>query len=82
MRYFTCLTNAFTKKIKNHEASIVLHFTYYNFVKIHKTLKYTPAMIAGVTDKLWKVTDIVAMIKAEEVKVSKKCRPYKKKISN
>lgn len=83
MRRFTRLTNGFSKKVANHEASIALHFMYYNFVKIHKTLKCTPAMAAGVTPKLWEMTDVVAMIEAEEVKVSKVRGPYKKRgISN
>lgn len=83
MRRFTRLTNGFSKKVANHEASIALHFMYYNFVKMHKTLKCTPAMAAGVTGKLWEMTDVVAMIEAEEAKVSKVRGPYKKRdISN
>ena len=82
-RRFTRLTNAFSKKVENHEASIALHFMYYNFVKIHKTLKCSPAMAAGVTEKLWEMSDVVAMIEAEEAKVSKKRGTYKKReISN
>ena len=54
---------------------------YYNFVKIHQTLKCTPAMAAGVTPKLWEMTDVVAMIEAEEAKVSKVRGPYKKKVT-
>jgi len=80
MRRFTRLTNGFSKKVANHEASIALHFMYYNFVKIHKTLKCTPAMAAGVTSRLWEMTDVVAMIEAEEAKVSKKRGPYKKSV--
>jgi len=79
MRRFTRLTNGFSKKVANHEASISLHFMYYNFVKIHKTLKCTPAMAAGVTPKLWEMTDVVAMIEAEEAKISKVRGPYKKR---
>lgn len=83
MRRFTRLTNGFSKKVANHEASIALHFMYYNFVKIHSTLKCTPAMAAGVTEKLWEMKDVVAMIEAEEAKVSKKRGSYKKReISN
>ena len=52
-RRFTRLTNAFSKKIDNHGHSLALYFLYYNFVRIHKTLKMSPAMAAGVTDKLW-----------------------------
>ena len=79
IRRFTRLTNAFSKKVENHEASIALHFMYYNFVKMHKTLKCTPAMAAGVTAKLWEMTDVVAMIEAEEAKVTKLRGHYKKK---
>lgn len=83
MRRFTRLTNGFSKKVANHEASIALHFMYYNFVKMHKTLKCTPAMAAGVTGKLWEMSDVVAMIEEEEAKASKVRGPYKKRnISN
>ncbi len=53
MRRFTRLTNAFSKKLENHVAAISLHFMYYNFVRIHQTLRITPAMAAGVTDRVW-----------------------------
>jgi hypothetical protein len=61
MRRFTRLTNAFSKKLENHAAAIALHTMYYNFVRIHQTPKVTPAMAAGVTDKLWEVADIVVI---------------------
>ena len=61
MRRFTRSTNAFSKKIKNHAAALALHFMYYNFVRIHQTLRVTPAMAAGVTTKLWEIKDIVAL---------------------
>jgi hypothetical protein len=61
MRRFTRLTNAFSKKLTNHEAAVALHFMHYNFVRIHQTLRITPAMAAGVTDRLWSVEDIVAL---------------------
>jgi IS1 family transposase len=67
MRRFTRLTNAFSKKVENHAAAIALHTTYYNFVRIHQTLKVTPAMAAGVTDKLWEVSDIVAVLEQWEI---------------
>jgi hypothetical protein len=66
MRRFTRLTNAFSKKIENHAHAVALHMMYYNFVRIHKTLKITPAMAAGVTDRLWEMSDLVAMIEASE----------------
>ncbi|WP_439925701.1 IS1 family transposase [Nitrobacter sp. JJSN] len=67
MRRFTRLTNAFSKKVENHAAAIALHTMYYNFVRIHQTLKVTPAMAAGVTDKLWEVSDIVEMLEQWEL---------------
>jgi hypothetical protein len=54
-RRFTRLTNAFSKKIENHAHSVALFAMYYNFVRIHKTLKMTPAMAAGVTSRLWEI---------------------------
>jgi IS1 family transposase len=65
-RRFTLLTNAFSKKIENHIASVALTYFAYNFIKIHRTLRTTPAMAAGVTDRLWEVSDLVAAWEAEE----------------
>jgi IS1 family transposase len=65
MRRFTRLTNAFSKKLENHVAAISLHFMYYNFVRIHQTLRITPAMAAGVTDHVWEVADIVKLLDAQ-----------------
>ena len=62
MRRFTRLTNAFSKKVDNHRHSVALHFFYYNFVRIHQTLKMTPAMAAGVTDRLWEISDVVTLL--------------------
>ncbi|MGN6369101.1 MAG: IS1 family transposase [Phycisphaerae bacterium] len=67
MRRFTRLTNAFSKKLANHEAAIALHFMYYNFARIHQTLKVTPAMAAGVTDHLWEIKDIVSLLDGQAV---------------
>jgi hypothetical protein len=66
MRRFTRLTNAFSRKIENHAHSMALFTTYYNFVRIHKTLRVTPAMAAGVTDRLWGIGDIVNVLEAWE----------------
>ncbi|MBI5165359.1 MAG: IS1 family transposase [Magnetospirillum sp.] len=66
MRRFTRLTNAFSKKLENHCHALALYFMFYNFVRIHKTLKVTPAMAAKVTDRLWSMEDIVALIDARE----------------
>lgn len=62
MRRFTRLTNAFSKKIENHAHAIALHFMYYNFCKIHKTLRVTPAMEAGLAERPWEITDLVALL--------------------
>lgn len=64
MRRFTRLTNAFSKKVENHCHALALYFVFYNFVRVHKTLRVTPAMAAGVTDRLWEWADIVALIDA------------------
>jgi IS1 family transposase len=80
MRRFTRLANAFSKKVENHAYSVALHMMYYNFVRIHQTLRVTPAMAAGVTDRLWEVSDIVALWEAVEPKAGKRS-PYKKKIA-
>lgn len=53
------MTNAFSKKLENFKAAVALHFAYYNFVKIHTTLRMTPAMAVGVSSRLWKVEDLV-----------------------
>jgi hypothetical protein len=68
IRRFTRLTNAFSKKIENHACAFALHCMYYNFVRIHQTLRVTPAMAAGVTDRLWEMSDVVEMIEAFEAK--------------
>jgi IS1 family transposase len=65
-RRMTRLTNAFSKKMENHAHAMALHFLYYNFVRIHKTLKITPAMAAGVTDRLWEVADMVSVLESWE----------------
>lgn len=66
MRRFTRLTNAFSKKIENHAAAVALHMMHYNFVRIHQTLRITPAMAAGITDRVWEISDIVALLEADE----------------
>jgi IS1 family transposase len=65
-RRMTRLTNGFSKKMENHAHAMALHFLYYNFVRIHQTLKMTPAMAAGVTKRLWEMTDIVDVLEAFE----------------
>ncbi len=68
MRRFTRLTNAFSKKAENHAYAVALHFMAYNFVRIHKTLKCSPAMAAGVSDRLWDIVDIVRVIEEWEAR--------------
>jgi IS1 family transposase len=68
MLRFTRLTNAFSKKIENHACAIALHAMYYNFVRLHQTLKVSPAMAAGVTDRLWEMVDVVDVLDAFEAK--------------
>ena len=65
-RRFTRLTNAFSKKLENHFHMIALYFVFYNFARIHKTLKMTPALAAGITDRLWSMDDIVALVELRE----------------
>jgi len=61
-RRFTRLTNGFSKKVASHAHSVALHFAYYNFCKIHTTLRTTPAMAAGVTNRLWEIEDLLALL--------------------
>lgn len=79
MSRFARLSNAFSKKVENHMHAISLHFMYYNFGRIHQTLKCTPAMAAGVTDHVWTLEEIAGLIPEP---VAKKRGPYKKEISN
>jgi IS1 family transposase len=76
MRRFTRLTNAFSKKLEHHAYAVALHQMYYNFVRIHQTLRVTPAMAAGITDKLWEVSDIVAVVEAWEGDLAKQGASY------
>jgi IS1 family transposase len=78
MRRFTRLTNAFSKRIDSHIDALSLYFVFYNFTRIHKTLRVTPAMAAGLTDKLWTMDDVVALIDARAPE-PKKRGPYKKR---
>ena len=78
MRRFTRLTNGFSKKLKNHAYAVALHFMNYNFIRIHQSLRVTPAMAAGVADRVYDIEDIVKLIEAAEGP-AKKRGPYKKK---
>lgn len=74
MRRFTRLTNGFSKKRANHMAAVSLHFMFYNFGKVHKTLRVTPAMEAGIADHVWTIEEIVRLVPEP---VAKKRGPYK-----
>jgi hypothetical protein len=78
MRRFTRLTNGFSKKAENHAHMVALHFMHYNFCRIHKTLRVTPAMAAKVTERLWSVEDVVDLLDAAEDQ-PKKRGPYRKR---
>ena len=62
IRRFTRLTNAFSKKIENHAAMVSLYFMYYNFGRVHQTLRVTPAMEAGIADHVWSIEEIVGLM--------------------
>ncbi len=76
IRRFTRLTNAFSKKLDNHALSVALHYMHYNFCRIHKSLRITPAMAAGVTDHVWTMNEVAALIAAKEAPAKR--GPYKK----
>jgi hypothetical protein len=59
---FTRLTNAFSKKLENHAAMVALYFMFYNFARVHQTLRVTPAMEAGIADHIWKIEEIVGLL--------------------
>ncbi|MBI1776793.1 MAG: helix-turn-helix domain-containing protein [Proteobacteria bacterium] len=67
MRRFTRLTNAFSKKVENHAHAVALNFMYYNFVRIHQSIRCTPAMAVGVTKTLWSIEDIVCVVDEWEI---------------
>jgi len=77
MRRFTRLTNVFSKKFENHAAMVAIHAAYYNFARIHKTLRITPAMAAGLSDYVWTLEDIITMADSYMPKQGKR-GPYKK----
>jgi hypothetical protein len=70
IRRFTRLTNAFSKKIENHSHSVALHYMFYNFCRIHQTLKVTPAMEAGLTDHVWSLEELCVLMPKPTVKAS------------
>ena len=68
------VTNAFSRKVENHECAVALHFMFYNFARIHKSLRVTPAMEAGIADHVWTIAEIAALVPEP---VAKKRGPYK-----
>jgi len=76
IRRFTRLTNAFSKKLDNHAYAVALHFMYCNFVRIHQTLRVTPAVQAGICDHVWTIAELVEMGDATMPKPGKR-GPYK-----
>ena len=62
MRRYTRLSNGFSRKIENHMAAVAINYFAYNFIKIHRTLRVSPAMAAGVTTRLFEVSDLVALL--------------------
>ena len=82
MRRFTRLTNAFSKKIENHAHAVALHYMHYNFGRIHQSLRVTPAMAAGVTDRLFEIADIVRIVEDAAPKPSRPATYRKREISN
>jgi IS1 family transposase len=68
MRRYTRLSNGFSRKIENHAAAVALNYFAYNFIRIHRTLRVSPAMAAGVTNRLWDVADLVVLLEATECK--------------
>jgi IS1 family transposase len=70
MRRFTRLTNGFSKKVENHGHAVALHFMYYNFCRIHKTLRVTPAMEAGLSDHVWTIAELCGLLKPKKSTLS------------
>lgn len=67
LRRFTRLTNAFSKSVVNHRLALAIHFVHYNFVRIHQSIRCTPAMAAGISDRVWELADIVSLLEKEEL---------------
>ena len=62
IRRFTRLTNAFSKKVENHAAAVALWFAFYNFCRVHQTLRVTPAMEAGISDHVWSIEELISLV--------------------
>jgi hypothetical protein len=70
VRRFTRLTNAFSKKFENHCHMVAIYHAYYNFCRVHQTLRVTPAMEAGLTDRIWSLEELVGLLEATEVRAA------------
>ena len=70
MRRFTRLTNGFSKKADNHRHMVALHYLHYNFCRVHQTLRCTPAMEAGITDHIWSLDELIALLPKPVVRAS------------
>jgi hypothetical protein len=70
MRRFTRLTNGFSKKADNHRHSVALHYMFYNYCRVHQTLRVTPAMEAGLTDHVWSLEELCALLPKPVVRAS------------
>jgi hypothetical protein len=81
MRRHMRLTNAFSKKVENLAAVVSLHFMHYNFCRVHETLGTTPAVAAGITDHVWKLSELIALPTDAEQAVPMKRGPYEKRAS-
>ena len=68
VRRFTRLTNAHSKKVENHIASLAIHYMHYNFCRVHETLGVTPAMEAGLTDHVWSIEEVIGLLTTQEQK--------------
>ena len=77
MRRFTRLTNGFSKRLENHKHAVALHYFHYNFVRIHQTIKTTPAIAAGVANKVWTMVDLVELLEREERLLKGRLTDYK-----
>ena len=80
MRRFTRLTNAFSKKLESHMHMVALYTVWYNFVRVHKTLRVSPAMAAGVADQLWSMEDLAELVDAAAPKPAAR-GAYKKRMA-
>jgi hypothetical protein len=79
LRRYTRLTNGSSKRLRNHRAALGLFLCFYNFCRIHRTLRVTPCMAAGLTSRVWEIADLLALLPPPE---PKKRGPYKKRNSN